>query len=104
MLYQPVSVTGYVYELRFDVDLGGLSSASRDGQLDTGQVALPGNRWRGPDPGQGGGRSDLDRSRFKRTADGRTNAQVVPNAALGAGWYSAVVEVISDFEAIAPAG
>ena len=31
------------------------------------------------------------------------NAQVVANAALGAGWYSAVVEVTSDFEAIAPA-
>ena len=31
------------------------------------------------------------------------NAQVVPNAALGEGWYSAVVEAASDFTAIAPA-
>lgn len=104
VLYQAVAVSGYVYELRFDLYLGGLSSAVGTGQLDTAVVLL----YLGTDPAGLIPESAADESiLIEADANGlRTvtpNAQVVPHAALAPGWYSAVVEVASDFEAIAPA-
>ena len=40
VLYQAVSVSGYVYELRFDVDLGGLSATAGAGELDKARLLL----------------------------------------------------------------
>ena len=40
VLYQALSVSGYAYELRFDVYLGDLSSATGEGQLDRAQMIL----------------------------------------------------------------
>ena len=104
VLYQAVAVGGYVYELRFDVYLGGLSSAVGEGSLDTAQVLIyVDTDAAGLTPDSAADESIL----IEADADGlltiAANAQVVPNAALGTGWYSAVVEVTSDFEALAPA-
>jgi len=101
-LYQAVTVDGYVYELRFDFNLAGLSSAAGSGSVDTAQLVLYG----GTDAGSLDGSSAAEsRVLVEVSSTGVTqvapNASAVPNAALGEGWYSAVVDFASDFPAIA---
>jgi hypothetical protein len=104
VLYQAVSVSGYVYELRFDLDLSGLSSDAGSGVLDKARLMVyVGTETLSLTPDGAADEALLIEADSSGLLSVAENAQVVPNAALGAGWYSAVVEVTSDFAAIAPA-
>ena len=104
VLYQGVSADGYVYELRFNFNLSGLSSAAGSGSVDVAQLVLYGGTEASTLTPDGAAE---ERVLVEVSSTGVTqvapNASAVPNAALGEGWYSAVVDFSSDFPAIAVA-
>ena len=103
LLYQAVAANGYAYELRFDVDLAGLSDRAGSGEFDSVSLVL----YEGTDPNNlTPDNASEKRILIRGNASGLTalveKAQIAPNPVLGLGYLSVVVEFTSDFSAVAP--
>jgi len=103
LIYQAVPANGYAYELRFDVDLAGLSDRAGSGEFDSLSLVL----YEGMDASNLTPDSAVDeRILIQGNASGLTalvaNAQIAPNPVLGLFYVSVVVEFTSDYLAVAP--
>ncbi|MEZ5278748.1 MAG: cadherin-like domain-containing protein [Opitutaceae bacterium] len=104
ILYQAVTGGSYAYELRFDVDLGGLSNQAGSGSFDSVRlVVYEGDSAAALTPATATKQQVL----IEGNASGLTalvpNAQYAANPMLGPGYVSVVVEIFSSSPAIAPA-
>ena len=103
LLYQAVAVSGYAYELRFDIDLANVSDRVGSGEFDSVRMVL----YEGTDAATLGPDTAAQTSALiEGNASGLTalvdKAQIAPNPVLGLGYASAVVEFTSEYPAIAP--
>ena len=104
VLYQAVTGNSYAYELRFDIDLGGVSDRPGSGSFDTIRFTVyEGDTAATLTPATAAKEQVL----IEGNASGLTalvsNAQIAPNPVLGFGYASVVVEIFSSYAAIAPA-